>query len=222
MAKIQNILSQNTPFSPHLCIINLENIFHQLKIEKMRKLKLQVQMTIDGFISGTNGEMDWMTFPWTLDIMNYVKDITEPVDTILLGRKLAEGFIPHWEGVSKNPSDPDFEGGVKYSTTPKVVFTKTLEKSIWDNTILAKGALVDEINQLKKQVGGDIITYGGGRFVSSLIKENLIDELHLFINPAIIGSGLPIFKEVMAKQNYQLSNSMKFECGIIVLAYKRL
>jgi hypothetical protein len=76
----------------------------------MRKLKVQVQLTIDGYISGINGEMDWMCFPWTEDIKDYVRDITEPVDTILLGRKLAVGFIPHWENIVKNTNDPEFKG----------------------------------------------------------------------------------------------------------------
>lgn len=61
----------------------------------MRKLKLQVQITVDGFIAGTQGEMDWITCPWTKDIEEYVTQITEPVDAILLGRNLAQGFIPH-------------------------------------------------------------------------------------------------------------------------------
>jgi dihydrofolate reductase len=185
----------------------------------MRKLKLQVQMTIDGFITGANGEMDWMCFPWSEDIINFVREITEPVDTILLGRNLAEGFIPHWENVVKNPEDPEYEGGVKYTTTPKVVFTKTLEISHWENTVLAKGELVDEVNALKNQEGGDIIVYGGGQFVSSLIKEKLIDELHLFINPAIIGQGMPIFQAVSEKQNLKLLSAKQFECGITVLTY---
>ena len=70
-------------------------------------------MTVDGFISGDNGEMDWMCLPWTDDITQYVREITENVDLIILGRKLAEGFIPHWENVVKNPKDPEFEGGIK-------------------------------------------------------------------------------------------------------------
>jgi len=90
----------------------------------MRKLKLQVQMTIDGFITGENGEMGWIKFPWTEDIINYVKQITEPVDTILLGRKLAEGFIPHWSNVVTNPENPEYEAGLKFTSTPKIVFSK--------------------------------------------------------------------------------------------------
>lgn len=185
----------------------------------MRKLKLQVQMTIDGFISGQNGEMDWMQFPWTEDILNYVRDLTEPVDTIVLGRKLAEGFIPHWTNVAKDPNNPEYEGGVKYATTEKIVFTKTLAKSIWDNTEIANGDLVEEITNLKSKSGKDIIAYGGGTFVSSLIKNKLIDELHLFVNPCAIGNGMPIFKELTEMQKFTLADSQKFDCGIVIMKY---
>src|SRR5690606_31448570 len=185
-----------------------------------RKLKLQVQMTIDGFISGQNGEMDWMQCPWTEDIQAYVRKITEPVDTIVLGRKLAEGFIPHWENVASDAKHPDYEGGVKFATTHKIVFTKTLEKSIWDNTEIAKGDIVEEITNLKSKSGKDIIAYGGGAFVSSLIKNKLIDELHLFVNPAAIGNGMPIFKELNEKQKFSVMDVRIFDCGIIALIYK--
>ena len=185
----------------------------------MRKLKLQVQTTIDGFISGKNGEMDWMQFPWSEDIIGYVKQITEPVDTIILGRKLAEGFIPHWENVVKNPADPEYEGGIKYTTTPKIVFSKTLDHSIWENTKIANGELVAEITELKNQAGGDIIVYGGGTFVSALIKNQLIDEFHLFVNPSAIGDGMAIFKDLENKQNLTLLKAIGFDCGIVVLKY---
>jgi dihydrofolate reductase len=186
----------------------------------MRKLKLQVQMTVDGFISGQNGEMDWMCFSWTDDIINYVREITEPVDTIILGRKLAEGFIPHWENVVQDPSNPEYEGGVKYTSTPKIVFTKTMSKSIWNNTEIANGDLVQEITNLKNKEGKDIIAYGGGEFVSALIKNKLIDELHLFVNPSAIGNGMPIFKELDAMQKFTVLSVKHFECGIITLIYK--
>lgn len=149
----------------------------------MRKLKLQVQITTDGFISGQNGEMDWMKLPWTDDIINYVREITEPVDTILLGRKLAEGFIPYWENVAKDPDNPEYEGGIKYATTPKIVFTKTLEKSIWENTAVANGELVEEINKIKSQYGNDIIVYGGGTFVTALIKGRTDRRISFIYKP---------------------------------------
>ena len=185
----------------------------------MRKLKLQVQMTVDGFISGQNGEMDWMCFPWTDDIISYVREITEPVDTIILGRKLAEGFIPHWENIVKNSDDPEFEGGLKYTTTPKIVFSRTIEKSIWKNTIIASGELTDEINALKNQQGKDIIVYGGGTFVTSLINAGLIDEFHLFINPTAIGNGMTIFKGLDKNQHLKLKIAQQFDCGIALTCY---
>ncbi len=186
----------------------------------MRKLKLQVQITIDGFISGQNGAMDWMKFPWTEDIMNYVREITEPVDTILLGRKLAEGFIPHWENVAKDPNNPEYEGGLKYVTTPKIVFTKTIENSIWENTDVANGELVEEINKLKSQNGKDIIVYGGGTFVTALIKAGLIDEFHLFINPTAIGNGMTIFKDLHKSLKLKLITARQFDCGITLTCYE--
>ena len=113
----------------------------------MRKLKLQVQTTIDGYVAGPNGEMDWMSLNWNDELNNYVKEITGPVDCIVLGRKLAQGFIPHW---ASNPAGEDPAGIAKMNNTPKVVFTKTLDKSVWNNTVLAKGDLVDEITRRKK------------------------------------------------------------------------
>lgn len=185
----------------------------------MRKLKLQVQMTLDGFIAGPAGEMDWMVSSWTEDLNQYVAEITAPVDTIVLGRKLAEGFIPYWAQVAANPNDAEFTAGRFFTETRKVVFTKTLDRSPWDQTILANGGLSDEITELKKQEGGDLIAYGGAAFVSALIKERLIDEFHLLINPTAIGSGMSIFKELDSRLNLSLQRSVSFDCGVIVLHY---
>ncbi|PKO13409.1 MAG: deaminase [Chloroflexi bacterium HGW-Chloroflexi-10] len=186
----------------------------------MRKLKLQVQMTVDGFIAGLNGEMDWLTFNWDDELKQYVTQITEPVDCIVLGRKLAEGFIPHWAGVAAKPDHPEYTAGIKFTETQKVVFTGTLQDSPWNNTVLAKGGLVEEINKLKMQPGKDIIAYGGAAFVSALIQHGLIDEFHLFVNPAAIGSGMSIFKGLESKQNLTLKKSIPFTCGIVLLCYE--
>lgn len=186
----------------------------------MRKLKLQVQMTVDGYIAGPNGEMDWMVWDWDDELKQYVEEITEPVDCIVLGRKLAQGFIPHWA------SNPELEGAGKINSTKKVVFTKTLDKSdmgvmSWENTDLANGDLAEEIMKLKNQEGSDIIAYGGADFVSALVKNRLIDEYHLFINPTAIGSGITIFKELKNYLKLTLVKSKSFQCGITVLHYEQ-
>jgi len=191
----------------------------------MRKLKLQVQISVDGNIAGPNGEMDWMTWNWDDKLKTYVQELTEPVDTILLGRKMAGGFISHWSNVKTNPDDPDFPFGKKMIDTPKVVFSKTLNKSdpvaiTWENTVIANGDLVEEINKLKNQNGKDIIVYGGASFDSALIKAGLIDEFHLFVNPALTGDGMTIFRTIEGKQKLTLIKSTSFDCGIVVLCYK--
>jgi len=182
----------------------------------MRKLKLQMQMTVDGFVAGTGGEMDWMTYNWGPKLNRYVSELTAPVDCIILGRRLAEGFIPHWA------SHPNELGAAKMNNTHKVVFTKTMHHSDWSNTTLAKGELLEEINRLKYSEGGDIITYGGIALVASLIRERLIDEFNLFINPTAIGHGISIFDELTSRQELQLVHAQAFEAGIVALRYVRL
>lgn len=177
-------------------------------------------MTVDGYMAGPNGEMDWMTWNWDEGLKSYVAALTAPVDCIVLGRNLAQGFIPHWAAVAANPESPDHAAGQKFTDTPKVVFTKTLAESAWPNTTLATGELADEIGKLKAQPGGDIIAYGGGTFVSALIRENLLDELHLFVDPAAIGEGMAVFKGLNRTQHLALVNATAFDCGIVVLCYR--
>lgn len=185
----------------------------------MRKVKLQMQLSVDGYVAGVNGEMDWMTMNWDEALAKYVGDLTEPIDTIILGRVLAQGFIPHWASIATNP-ETTVDYARKFHETPKVVFTNTIQEHSWEFTTLEHGNLAESIAQLKNQDGGDIIAYGGGSFVSALINENLIDEYHFFINPVILGDGMPIFKKLDHRQNLKLVKSQGFECGIIVMCYE--
>ncbi|MBD2756675.1 dihydrofolate reductase family protein [Spirosoma validum] len=185
----------------------------------MRQLKLQVQITTDGFIAGPNGEMDWLTMNWGEDVMNYVGGLTEPVDTILLGRKLAQGFIPAWQSRAEN-AETEEPGAQKMNDTPKVVFSKTLERIDGKNATVNNGDLVDEVTALKNEAGGDIIAYGGGEFVSSLIKTNLIDDYYLFVNPVALGKGMAIFSSLDSKLNLRLVEARPFDCGIVVMHYQ--
>lgn len=186
----------------------------------MRKLKLQVQLSVDGYAAGSHDEMDWMTFNWDDKLKEYVNEITKSMDCIVLGRKLAEGFIPHWTAVAANLDDPEHTAGRKFTDTPKVVFTKTMDQSAWDNTELATGDLVDEIAQLKKQEGKDIIAYGGVDFVASLIEAGLVDEYHLLVNPVAIGQGRSIFESLREKQALSLVGATSFDSGIVALCYQ--
>jgi dihydrofolate reductase len=96
--------------------------------------------------------------------------------------------------------------------TPKIVFSRTLKTVEWKNTKLAKGDLADEVIKLKSQNGKDIIAYGGVNFVSNLIQQGLIDELHLFVHPTAIGRGMTIFKK---ETNLKLNEATSFSCGVV-------
>ena len=195
----------------------------------MRKLKLQVQISVDGYIADTNGKTDWLIWnwgpEWTWDdeLRKYFIDLKQSIDCVLLSRKMAvEGFIGHWAKVAENPNDPQAAFARKITSARKVVFTKTLDQSTvatngWTNTDIAKGDLIDEINKLKSQDGKDMIAYGGASFLSSLIKARLIDEFHLFVNPTLLGNGMPIFKELDRKLNLALVNTKTYACGVTVL-----
>ena len=177
-------------------------------------------MSIDGYIAGPNSEMDWLVWNWDDKLKEYVNELTESVDCILLGRKMTEGFISYWSDAMSKPDHPDYAFAKKMIETPKVVFTKTLNKSKWVNTDIATGGLTDEINKLKRQEGKDIVVYGGASFDSSLIKAGLIDEFHLFVNPTAIGNGMTIFKDLNEMQKFTLVKSIAFDCGIVLLHYE--
>ncbi len=95
-----------------------------------RKLKLQVQMTVDGFVCRPSGEQGWMSMNWNNKIMNYINELTDSVDTILLSRKMTVGFISHWKNVK--PENPEYPFARKMVDKPKFVFTKTLKNSEWN------------------------------------------------------------------------------------------
>jgi dihydrofolate reductase len=188
----------------------------------MRKLKLQMQLSVDGFNStGPNDEQKWVTWAWD-EIKQYVLDLSDSSDTELIGRKLAVDYIPYWLDVFTKPADPMYEVAKRNVNRRKVVFTKTLEKAEWKNTELAKGNLVDEVHKLKNESGKDIIVYGGSSFVSALLKERLIDEFHLFINPVALGRGVALFDQLEDWQHMKLIKSITCECGIVILHYERI
>lgn len=182
----------------------------------MRKLKLQVQTSVDGYMAGPNGEMDWLARPWTDDINTYINNLMKPVDTILLGRKLAEGFIPAWASGPEGEEQASIDW---MNNTPKVVVSNSLRESPWEGVEIVGGDLARVLDEIKARPGGDIIVYGGGTLVSGLIAEGLIDDLHLFVNPTAIGTGLPVFPSG-EYQRLQLVEARSFACGMAAVHYR--
>jgi len=179
----------------------------------MRKLKLQMQITADGFVAGPQGQLDWMTWEMDEKLIGFIAQLTDSSDTILMGRKMSDGFVKYWEGVK--PDSPEFEFAKKMVGMPKIVFSTTT-KTIAGKNVRVESSL-DAVNKLKSQAGKDIIVYGGATFVASLIEKKLIDELNLFVNPVAIGAGLRIFN---AKTPLKLTASNGYSSGIVVNSYR--
>jgi dihydrofolate reductase len=176
-----------------------------------------MQITVDGFVAGPEGQLDWMTWAMDESLLAFIKQLTDTSDTILLGRKMTDGFIKYWEHVITQPESPEYSFARKMVHTPKVIFSKTLQHVDGQNVRIESGDLSEAVNQLKRLPGKDIIVYGGATFVSSLIENSLIDELNLFVNPVAIGNGMQVFKE---QKPMKLAASMAYPCGIVVNSYE--
>jgi dihydrofolate reductase len=184
----------------------------------MRKLKLQAQMTIDGFVAGPNGESDWIWLAGPDEaVSRKIIELADSGDTILLGRKMTRGFIDHWENVVDNQPDSPFQPLAQLMVNMrKIAFSRTETAISGRNLEVENGDLAAAVNALKKEPGKDIIVYGGANFVSSLISQNLIDEYYIFLNPVAIGNGLSIFKE---RKILKLESSTAYKSGKIVNKY---
>ncbi len=181
----------------------------------MRKLKLHMDMTVDGFVAGPQGQQDWLT-GWAGDekLLAFENQFTDSFDTLLLGRKTAEDFTKYWESVKAD--SPDYSFARRMVDIPKVVFSKTLESHPGKNVRLENGPLVEVVKGLKQQAGKDILVYGGVTFVSSLLEHKLIDELNFVVNPVAIGKGMQIFT---TRTPLKLTASRAFAKGVVFNTY---
>jgi len=191
----------------------------------MRKLILQMQMSVDGFV-GANGDADWQVWGWGDDNRwdeELKRDFNahfQSIDTILLSRKMAEeGYLSHWGNAAKRyPQDPFYAFAQRIVDVPKVVPTERLEKSRWERTVVRSGDLPREVGMLKAEEGGNVGVFGGAGFASALIAAGLVDELQLYINPAALGDGTRIFDQAGFRK-LRLLGSKAYECGILVCRY---
>jgi dihydrofolate reductase len=185
----------------------------------MRKLKLQMQMTIDGFVAGPNGEQDWVFLPGKQDpaALQSTLELARSCDTLLIGRKIMREFTQHWENVADNQPDSPWNPFARImADMRKIAFSRTQTEAVGRNLEMENGDLATVVRKLKSQPGKDLLVYGGAGFVSSLVSENLIDEYYIIVSPVAIGSGLSIFKE---RKVMQLESSVAYTNGKVLNKY---
>jgi dihydrofolate reductase len=191
----------------------------------MRKVILFMVVSLDGFVGGPNGELDWEVRDEEVSKL-LIGDLLATVDTMLLGRVLYQGFRQAWPAMASDPSSPkelvDFAHWIE--GTPKVVFSKTLEKTEWQNSRLVSVEtdedVAKEVARLKEQPGGDMVVFGGARFAQTLSRLGLIDEYRLKLQPVALGSGLLLFKDVESRVGLKLVKSQAFKSGVVALCYQ--
>ncbi|HEX9161443.1 MAG TPA: dihydrofolate reductase family protein [Thermoanaerobaculia bacterium] len=180
----------------------------------MRKLKLQMQITVDGFVADPEGKADWMSMDTDPRALELVNELTDASDTLLLGRKMAPDFVRWWESVQ--PESPEYAFAQKMVNIRKIVFSRTVKSIEGRNVRVENGPLVESVNRLKSEPGKDIVVYGGASFASSLIENGLIDEFYLVVNPVAIGTGMRIFT---SRVPLKLTSSLAFANGEILNTY---
>lgn len=191
----------------------------------MKKLILQMQISVDGFVGADEGRR-WQLWEWgdesdwDDELKRDFNAVFETVDTILLSRKMAgEGYLDHWgNAAAKFPKDRFYAFAQRIVEAQKVVLSDKLETSRWERTRVASGDLPREVGALKQGEGGDIAVFGGAGFASALIAAGLVDEFQLFVNPAVLGSGRRIFGRG-GFARLDLVGSRAYACGMVVNRY---
>ncbi|WP_431126105.1 dihydrofolate reductase family protein [Variovorax paradoxus] len=193
----------------------------------MRKLVLQMQMSVDGCVAAANPGLDWQLWGWgdrwgwDDALKQYFNEVFESVDTILVSRKiLEEGYLDHWGRVARShPADSNYAFARKVVDARKVVLTGKLKTSRWPRTDIANRSMADEVNALKQQPGANILCIGGAGFASSLVAEGLVDEFQFFVNPTAVGGGRSVFHDQRNGHKLRLLGSKAYECGVVVNRY---
>ena len=193
----------------------------------MRKLILQMQTSVDGYVGRAGDGPGWQVWnwgpecPWDAPLKARFNAVFQDVDTILLSRKILEGgYLDHWTQFAHDYGDsPDFDFARRIVDARKVAFSNTLQNTKWTGVELARRPLVEEINVLKAESGRDMIAFGGAGFASALIANNLVDEYQFYVNPVALREGLSIFRERDADANLQLKEAKDYACGVVVVRY---
>jgi dihydrofolate reductase len=187
----------------------------------VKKIVLFVHTSLDGFVAGPQGEMDWITV--NAEIFDFVTHLTDNADMALYGRVTYEMMEGYWPtaGIQPGASKHDIDHSKWYSNIPKIVLSRTLAGKQIANTQIISDPIVDEINRLKQGVGKNILIFGSPSASHVLMAEDLIDGYWLFVNPIILGQGIPVFKNVRDKAALKLVESHLFSSGVIALHYLR-
>jgi dihydrofolate reductase len=184
----------------------------------MREVIVSNLVSLDGFIAGPQGELDWFVVDQEFDA--YARELFAGVDTLLFGRVTYDLMASFWPTPAADAEDPFITERMNGLT--KVVFSRTLERVEWQNTRLVKGNPAGEVTRLKGEPGGNLMIFGSGTLVSALAPLGLIDEYRIVVNPVILGRGQPLFRGIGESIPLALTGTRTLGCGDVILCYRHI
>jgi dihydrofolate reductase len=185
----------------------------------MRKLILSLHTTLDGFVAGPNGEMDWIKLD--AELFDLVGKFTDEADAALYGRVTYQMMNSYWPTAGDQPdaSKHDIQHSGWYNRVEKIVLSRTMEEAGANKTTVIRDNVAAEVQKIKSQPGKNVLIFGSPTAAHTLMAHGLIDEYWLFVNPILLGEGIPVFANIVNKTALKLVTSKVFPCGVIGLNY---
>ncbi|MEO5910514.1 MAG: dihydrofolate reductase family protein [Pelobium sp.] len=185
----------------------------------MRKIISFMHISLDGFVAGPNGEMDWIKVDE--ELFDHVGNRIIETDMALYGRITYQMMENYWPTAGDDPtaSKHDIDHSKWYKKAQKVVLSKTMKGTDLINTKIISDNLAESINEIKQPGDKEILLFGSPTATHSLIQQNLIDGYWLFVNPIILGQGIPLFTGINDKTKLQLLTTHQFTCGVTEMNY---
>ncbi len=188
----------------------------------MRKLVVSEFVTLDGVMQDPGGVGEIEQGGWNIPYVNdefaqYKFDELAASDALLLGRVTFQGFAAAWPDASHTETEGEYANMM--NRYPKYVVSTTLDRAEWNNSHVIKANVMEAVSQLKQQPGKDILVFGSGELVQTLMRQGLIDEYHLQLHPIILGSGKRLFKDG-SNVHLKLVDTKPFSSGAVALIYQ--
>lgn len=185
----------------------------------MRRLISFMHISLDGFVAGPNGEMNWIQVDE--EIFDHIGKRISQTDTALYGRVTYEMMQSYWPTAGDEPgaSRHDMEHSRWYKEAHKIVLSKTMKGALLPNTSIISENLSGKLHEIKQGQGSEILVFGSPTATHSLIQQNLVDGYWIFVNPVILGQGIPLFTDIQDKIKLKLMATKPFSSGVTELSY---
>ncbi|MDB5228054.1 MAG: dihydrofolate reductase [Bacteroidota bacterium] len=182
----------------------------------MRKITIFNFVTLNGFFKGPSGDTSWHRHGEEEN--KYGEEKLKAGNILLFGRITYEMMAWYWQSPDAKKNNPVMAEGM--NSAEKIVFSKTLQKTEWNNSTIISDNIIEEMKKLKQSPGKNMSVLGSGSIVTQFAEHGLVDEYQIMVDPVILGDGTPIFKDVTHKIDLELTSTRTFKSGVILLCYQ--